>query len=180
MVEKKLLTVACAVGILACGACFLPPPPERKPQPPPLRIDLTGITTIRVEVANGSETHRLDGADLAGEVARAMNARFGVRPDLRAYAGVDRSDADAELKITVESEALEDDPTFEGRFVIRDSATLARRDGAVLWQETNSMNRIFLQYLQGNTENVWRQPLVEKRLEAQLASRLVYRMLYVR
>jgi len=35
MVEKKLLTLAGVVGILACGACFLPPLPQHEPPPPP-------------------------------------------------------------------------------------------------------------------------------------------------
>jgi hypothetical protein len=148
-----------------------------------VRINLAGIKAIRVEVVNSSETHRLDGADLASEVAREINTRFGVRlerPDLRAYAGADRGNVDATLKITVEGEALEEDPAFEGRFVIRDSATLTTRDDPALWQETNAVNRIFLQIPQGDTASVWEQPLVEKRVESVMARRLVYRVLYVR
>lgn len=32
--RKKLLPLAGVAGILACGACFLPPLPEHKPAPP--------------------------------------------------------------------------------------------------------------------------------------------------
>jgi hypothetical protein len=188
MVAKKLLTLACAVGILACGACFLPPSPEPKPQPPPqVRIDLTGIRMIRVEVVNSSGTHHLNGADLASEVAGAITARFGARtgrPELRASTGDGQGVEDAVFKITILSESLvEEAPSaarVSGPFLIGDSATLTRRDGVVLWQETNATNRIYIPIPPSDAGEMWKDLLVEKKLETVLANHLVLRMVFSR
>ena len=54
MFEKKMLTLCCAIGILAFGACFLPPLPQRQPPPPPIRSGLRGLSNVEVAVANQS------------------------------------------------------------------------------------------------------------------------------
>lgn len=49
MLEKKLLTLASAAAIVACGACFLPPLPQHPPLPPPVRSALQSIHRVREE-----------------------------------------------------------------------------------------------------------------------------------
>src|ERR1035438_9069294 len=91
MLEKKLLTLACAAGILACGACFLPPLPEHhRPPPLPARLALAGIQSIRVSVTNTSESHHLDPSDLALAVTKSINEltnETGVSAYDQRYAG---------------------------------------------------------------------------------------------
>jgi hypothetical protein len=103
MLEKKLLTLASAAAIPACGACFLPPPPQHPPLPPPVRSALQSIHRIRVTAKNDSATHHLDPGDLAGQVASAINQQSR-KSGARAIVDNAGGDADAVLEIIVENE----------------------------------------------------------------------------
>ena len=104
MLEKKLLTLACVAGILACGACFLPPLPEHVPPPPPVQLELNGIRRIHVVVENASPTRHLD-ADKLGSWIAVKTGTQGRRVKLTAFSGPKAADQDGELKVAVLSES---------------------------------------------------------------------------
>ena len=176
MVEKKLLTLACAVGILACGACFLPPAPYR---PPPPRIELQGIQSIRVAAANVSESHHVDPSALAQAVANSVELRAretGVNATAQGSAGP----ADAVLAITVLNESATPSPSSDKRLslLINISATLTRQDGAVIWRETNAPYQFSYNLRSDDSEDVWQSAFLRTWVTNMLGNRLVYRMFY--
>jgi len=185
MIGKKLVTLACAAGILACGACFLPPLPQHQPPPPAILIDLQGIQSIHVEATNISPSRHLDPDDLAGEAARAINAQSG-KAGVSAHAGKEQGDADAVLQITVVNEDVELNPQVTPRgsrganFYIKDSATLTRRNGVVLWRETEVRNLIFREISEAAGGEVWKDPAQMNGLDSVLGYKLVFRMFHVR
>jgi hypothetical protein len=131
MLEKKLLTTACAAAILACGACFLPPPAYRPPRGP----DLRGVQSIRVEAENVSDSHHLDPSSLASAVATRINDLAGetrVAASSQKEAGV----AQSVLHFSVLSESMSPYGSGKGEllFKITISATLTKPNGEVAWQ----------------------------------------------
>jgi hypothetical protein len=144
MLGKKLLTIACVVGILACGACFLPPigNTPRDPPPPPLRDELRGIKTIDLFVDDNSDSHLVVPAQVAGRIGGKMdwledrthiNCAFRATPRPR----------DAVLRITLLKEsatqrAPESSQTGPGWLLeLTINATLTGPDGQILWQQKN-------------------------------------------
>src|SRR5579863_5365054 len=98
MIEKKLLTLVCAVGVLGCGACGLL---FREPPPPPPRMQLfIDVRTVRVEVFNHTATHGIDPAALKAAVIRQINLSRKRTP-LRAIA---EGEADCVLTLDVVEE----------------------------------------------------------------------------
>jgi hypothetical protein len=185
MLEKKLVTLLCAAGILACGACFLPPLPQRPPPPPPPHLDLQGIQSIRVEVTNNSESHHLDPSDLAQAVANSINWQ-GKETRVDVHVQKEACDDDAVLAIVIVNEsaalgatAAKGDPNKEWLFEVKISATLTRKDGQVVWSETDSGPRFSRKLAQTDPAEVWNDPIVRNSLTLALGNRLVYRMLYV-
>jgi len=179
MVEKKLLTLAGAVGILACGSCFLPPLPQRNPPPPPVRMGLSGIRSIRVEVANSSPTHHLDPASLAQKIADAINEQSW-RTKVSAYAGKEADGGDAVLAITVLSETVEAAPLEKNVrliFLIHDSARLTKADGIQMWWELAAGNSIQRDVVDENVADVWKEPGLADSVSRGLSKRLVFRLL---
>jgi hypothetical protein len=179
MVEKKLLTLACAVGILACGACFLPPLPEH--QPPPPRIELQGIQSIRVAAANVSELHHIDPSALAKAVANSIELRAretGVNATAQGSAGP----ADAVLAITVLSESAILSLSSNKRLslLINVSATLTRQDGAVIWRETDAAYQFSYSLRSDDSEDVWQSAFLRTWVTNMLSTRIVNRMFYGR
>lgn len=181
MVKKKLLTLAGVVGILACGACFLPPLPQHKPAPPPIPNRLFGVQTIRVEVTNASLSHHLDPDILALKVAESINAQSW-KMKVNAQAGKEARGEDALLVITVLSETLEAEPamTVNRTFLITDTATLTRTDGALAWQEVDAGSRIRLNVDEDSEGDLWKIPGLMDRVERALSDRLVFRIFYWR
>ncbi|MFY9852609.1 MAG: hypothetical protein WAK26_01875 [Terracidiphilus sp.] len=182
MVEKKLLTLAGVVGILACGACFLPPLPQYKPVPPPIRNGLDGVQNIRVEVANASPSHHLDSADLARKIADAINEQSW-KTRVSADVGKEAGGEDAVLSIAVLSEIVESTPQAKtGRmtFLIEDSATLTRLDGALEWRETEAGNLIDCNVATENPTDAWKESGLVDGMDKALSDRLVLRMFYWR
>jgi len=182
MVKKKLLTLAGAVGILACGACFRPPLPQHAPRRPPVRIGLEGIRSIRVEVANASPWHHLDPAALAQRIADTINEQsWRMNMKVNAHVGKKAGDGDAVLEITVLSETVEAaTPAKIGSrtFLIKDSATLTRLDGALVWRETEAGSSIARSVAEGDAADPWKEPGLVDGVDKTLSNRLVFRMLY--
>lgn len=142
MLRKQLITLAAILGILGCGACFLPNLVDRDPipPPPPLTIDLHGVHTIGVTVSDDSKASLLDPAMLAQRVAEYGNFRSrDTKVKFRVHR--DGENEDAQLKIAILKESAVKIPqTAPGtaqkwalRLVI--SSTLTARDGRVIWQE---------------------------------------------
>jgi hypothetical protein len=180
--RKKLLTLAGVVGILACGACFLPPLPQHKPAPPPIRDGLVGIQSIRVEVANTSPSQHLGSADLARKIAGAINEQSW-KTKVSAHVGKEAGGEDAVLVITVLSETVEPaESSKPGRltFLIKDSATLTRLDGTLVWRETETGNWITRHVDEENAADAWKDPGLVDGVDKVLSDRLVFRMFYGR
>jgi hypothetical protein len=176
MVEKKLITLACAIGILACGACFLPPMPYH-PLPP--HLELQGIQSIRVEAANVSESHHLDPPVLANAVANSIELQAretGVSAYDRRYAGVGA----AVLQINVLSESATTSLSSDKRLsvVINVSATLTRQDGQVIWRETDAPYRFGYNLRPDDSEDVWQSAFLRTWVTNLLGTELVHRMFY--
>ena len=182
MVRKKLLTLAGVVGILACGACFLPPLPQHRPAPPPIGNGLDGVQNIRVEVANSSPSHHLNSADLARKIADAINEQSW-KMKVSAHVGKEAGVEDAVLAITVSSETVVSALAAESRrmtFLIKDSATLTRLDGSLVWQETDAEYWITRNVAEVNQADVWKEPGLVDGVNKTLSDRLALRMFYGR
>jgi hypothetical protein len=180
MVEKKLLTLAGVLGILGCGACFLPPLPQPKPAPPHVRTGLDGVQSIRVEVVNSSPSHHLDSADLAQKIAETINQQSW-KAKINAHVEKEEKDEDAVLIINVVSETVVPAPpskTGRRTFLIKDSAKLTRLDGTQVWWESEAVNWITHHIDEEKTADAWKVPDLVDDVNRALAARLVLRMFY--
>ena len=144
MFRKHLITLAASLGILGCGACFLPNLIDRDPPPPPppLKIDLRGVRTIGVTVTNYSKAPLLDPMLLAQRVVEYGNFRSrDTKVKLRVHRDGENEDAQLKIAILKESAVKIPQATPEAaqkwalRLII--SSALTARDGRVIWQETN-------------------------------------------
>jgi hypothetical protein len=97
MIEKKLLTLACAVGILACGACFLPPLDEPKPQLPPA---LASVHIIAIQVEDGTGSNLFDPLMMSSATVSNFNRLWSEYP-VRAKALNAGGPSDAVLRVVV-------------------------------------------------------------------------------
>lgn len=182
MIEKKLVTLACVAGILACGACFLPPLPEHVPAPPPVQLDLQGIHRIHVRAENVAPTHHLDADKLASWIAVKTGSQ-GRRVKLTAFSGPPAPDQDGELKVTLLSETatpaqnVKRNGTTEWTFEVNVSAELRNKAGVTVWREVDGHYQ-FRQNLntteeaaawENNGDNDW--------LTVAVGNRIVFRML---
>jgi hypothetical protein len=152
MVEKKLFTLACVLGILACGACFGPDknqsPPVSRPiriHPPtispPKPIDLTGIRKILIKVTNSTETHHVDPGVLGRMIASSFNFHeHSYIP--RAYTQGAPQPGDAVLQVTIVKEITGPEAAINaqeppGQFLdLFMDASLTQDDGKVIWSES--------------------------------------------
>jgi hypothetical protein len=97
MVKKKLLTLAGLAGILACGACFLPPlPRERSPLP----TVLASVHKIAIKVEDGTAGNLFDPQIMSNATAANFNRLWEQYP-VRAEAFNPGGRGDAVLKIIV-------------------------------------------------------------------------------
>lgn len=177
MIEKKLLTLAAVVGILACGACFMGPLPDRQPPPPPIRNGFKMIHSIRVEVANTSPSHHLDPAALARKIAETINDQ-SQKTKVSAHVGKKAGDGDAVLAITILSETVGSAKPGRMTFLLKDSATLTRLGGTLVWQETDAGNWITRHVDEENASDAWKEPGLVDGVEKALSGRLVFRIFY--
>lgn len=148
MHRKRLITLIAFLGILLCGACFLPPPrpatPPRPPRPARSGLDLRGCKRLRVVATSKSDTHHLDAGMLEQCVAASINQRHqpGIPP---ATGGGSANAGDAVLWIDVEQVSANaetqqlSDKTITWDFDLTFSASLVRSDGVALWNAPNQL-----------------------------------------
>lgn len=181
MLEKKLLTLACALGILACGACFLPPLPEHRPPAPPPPIASLGVNNICVSVTNRSDAPHIDPAVFAGRVIVNINRRSPAGAPRARFCGGASPDATLQISIAGESVALEQSnpPSANLRYTfhLRIDATLVTPDGAVLWTDSRPDYQSNTLTLPGSA-NPWKSPGFDAWVHHQVCDRLVSRMLF--
>jgi hypothetical protein len=136
---------------------------------------LAGLQSIRVSVTNTSESHHLDPNDLALAVTKSIN-------ELTKETGVSAYDqryaADAVLEIHVVSESSKPFPSGNKGviFQVTISATLTRKEGDVMWRETNAAYPIACSFAPADSPNVWNEASVRNWVMSALGQRLVHRM----
>jgi hypothetical protein len=184
MLEKKLVTLGCAVGILACGACFLPPLPEHRPPPPPVHLDLQGIQRIRVEVSNNSESHHLDPNALAGWIEIRINTQArGAGVKAFSQKNPASADADGVLQVTVHSETVAPErPESTGgdeqwNVQVNVSAVLTKKNGQVVWSESDGGYRFSRRDAGVDEAGILSRPDLQNWVSLAVGRRLVFRML---
>jgi hypothetical protein len=178
MIEKKLITLACVLGILACGACF--GPIHTAPPPPPPILDSNGIRSVNVTVVNASASRRVDPDQLGGAIANNINQRSrgnGVTAQTQRQTGK----GSAVLEVIIESESATPRPPVSSAgtelwtFDFKVSATLTTDDGRLIWKEKADYS--FTNWLpQEDPEAAWLEPRVRIRAPQFLATWLVMRM----
>jgi hypothetical protein len=187
MLRKKLLTLACVLAILAFGGCiFIPSGPPKAP-----RIEFNGIRTIQVDVANNSESHHIDPAQLARAVVKSINSdasATGIKGQLpqAQQAQPQAATPDAVLKITVLSESatlapvtkLEKNPYWTFQFRI--STTLTKSDGEVVWSRTNADFPNVRTYARKDPPEGWQNPALLRDITSRLGTDLLVRMYYAK
>jgi len=182
MLEKKLLTLAGAIGILAFGACFLPPLPYHQHAPTPRHVDFTGIHVIRVKVSDVEGKKQVNLADLAQAVA-AKITMLGQATGLNAQAGELKGEPDATLEISIGNEyVISDSSASEGRpgnwtVTVWTSAVLMKPDGEVMWRDPEVLNDYKVSLIASGPEAVWKDPLVLDWESAGLPARIADRLL---
>jgi len=184
MIGKKLITLACAVGILLCGACFraaYAPPPT-----PPLR-PLAGIRSIYVTVANQSAARHLEPGELSQRLADAFNWKT-IQTHLEAQTSGDTAATDAVLAISVLDEdggptdrpAGQDSVVWAFHFKV--SSTLTRRDGQLIWSDAGSSYTAFYSFHKTGRPDFapgWDQPGLARSLGDQVARQLVNKLVFL-
>jgi hypothetical protein len=179
MVRKQLLTVVCLLGILACGACFLPPLPAPPPRPP--RLDLHRSQGIRVEVTNVSATHHVDSGQMSQWLAEAINRQR--RPTIPpARAGGEPMAGDAVMQVSIVGESLtpvttDRETSDAARPEVTLDATLTRPDGAIVWREMNYPYRSNIGILVPAAGDPWSSTGVQGWVQYYLCNRLAGRLL---
>lgn len=141
MFGKKLLTFACALGILAIGACFLPPLPEHRTPAPPPPVSVHGVHSICVKVTNVSETHHIDPVTFGRWIVEAINrSRQPGWP--RAHVGEPNNSGDAILQVSIENESAIPDqannaqPNPRYTYTLWVDAELLTPSGLVIWKDS--------------------------------------------
>jgi hypothetical protein len=154
MRRKKLLTLGCAAGILACGACFLPPPHE---PPPPLPPNLAAVHTIAIQVEDTTTENRLDPVPMSEATARNFN-RLWADFRVRAKPFGAESKSDSVLRITVrrktESCSLSGGKMFCSYEMIA-SFTVTAADGSVLQNKAEQRSQFGLWVDAGAAHGDW-------------------------
>lgn len=149
-----MLTLGCAVGILACGACFLPPPHE---PPPPLPPTLAAVHTIAIQVEDTTTENRLDSVLMSEATARNFNrlwADFRVRA--KPFGAEGKSDV--VLKITVRRKTESCRPSGGKLFCSYEmiaSFTVTAADGGVLQNKAERRSQFGLWEDAGAAHGDW-------------------------
>jgi hypothetical protein len=187
MLKKKLLTAVCALGILACGACFLPPLPERRPTAPPLPVYARWrqIHSVRVVAMDVSDSHHLYGDDLAMKVANRINWTAGAN-GIRAFASHQPANEDAVMEFKVEKESATPwtvQSTQKQRtwsFSIGVSVSLTDRNGLVRWRDAEPAILFRAGFPPDSSIDIWKQAGFNESLPEFLGDRVAHLALYQR
>jgi hypothetical protein len=190
MIRKKLLTIVCVAGILACGACFLPPdgntpsyPPPPSPPPPHLRPELQGIKAIRVVVVDATETHVLDPSQIAQAVSMHLLEQTN-----QSQIHLDKSETlqpgDAVLRIRLQNTTAVQQSHVSGkamrawRFYLTYTATLTDRSGQTIWQRTDQPYDHLYALQTNDPAKAWQAPGIQRLFADAFAFSTVHEMLY--
>jgi hypothetical protein len=148
MLEKKLLTLGCAIEILACGACFLPPLPEPKPPLPPA---LASVHIIAIDVEDGTASNFFDPRFMSNTTAGNFNRLWKEFP-VRAKAFNAGGPSDATLKITVLRNKASCKPGDKGKqfcsFEMIASFAVTAAEGRILENKSEEISKFGL-WLEG-------------------------------
>ena len=146
MFEKKLITLACFVGILACGACFLPPLPRKKVSLPPA---LASLHRVAIHVEDGTSSNLFDSQIMSNATAGNFNQLWKDYP-VRAEVFNAGVHTDAVLRIAVHSKTSSCARKNNGKqfcsFEIISSFTLKSADGSILRHMEQGSSRFGLWY----------------------------------
>lgn len=157
MLEKKLITVGGAVGILALGACFLPPP-QRKPPVPNLPPYLSGIRTIAIRVDDASSGDHIGTAQISSTTAGKMNSLWRQNA-VHSEPWQAGKTCDATLKIVIlqktSSRGKRAPSSTPWTFALCTSSTLTARDGTLLWKEPAGRSQFTHWFAQDPPPNFW-------------------------
>ena len=179
MLKKKLLAIAGVLGILACGACFLPPVHNGPPTPPPLPPQLQGIHTVRVVVTDNSIPARIDTQSIAASVADFIN-RTRSDQGISAHASKEPADADLEIAIAAENAALIQPQSSHGTeswsFSLTVTAALVRNGKTLVGPKPNMPIRIQLELPPQHPADVWSIPEVLRACTNQLVVAVTLRV----
>jgi hypothetical protein len=154
MDRKKLLTVVSVVGLLACGACFLPPPR-------PARIHRLRSESVYVKVTDLSQPPMVDGDEFGRSVAQDINAKMH-RPTARF--GGEVTPEDAVLQVFLLKEAATS--TFvrpgasEWTLTVTIYGTMTAPSGATRGQLPSRLHRWKGTLPESTPELAWRDPTV--------------------
>lgn len=175
------MTVVCAIGILACGACFLPPP--RQTLPPPPRIDLRGSRDISVVVTNVSETHHIDADAFGRWIADAINEDSGPSGP-KAHGGGKPNPGEAVLQISIKKESAESRtdtiPPALSVWTLSTTidAMLLAADGTVVLHLSNDEYRSNARRRASDSQDIWRSQTVESWLRYYVARNFAPKVLF--
>jgi hypothetical protein len=146
MIEKKLLTVAGVAGILACGACFLPPLPHKKAPLPPA---LASVHRITIQVEDGTTGNLFDPLIMSNATASNFNELWRDFP-VRADAVNAGESSDAALRITVHRKTVsckaESKDNLFCSYEMIISVTLTAADGTILKSRQQESSKFGLWY----------------------------------
>ena len=146
MVEKKLLTIAGVAGILACGACFLPPLPQKKAPLPPA---LASVHRITIQVEDGTGNKLFDPLIMSNATASNFNELWSGFP-VRAEAVNAGEPGDTLLSITVHRKTVsckaESKDKLFCSYEMIISVTLTDANGRVLKGKDQALSKFGLWY----------------------------------
>ena len=169
MLKKKVLTVACAIAIVATGACFLPP--EHVP-PPPLPPYLVQVRTFAIQVQDASGKDLIDGDAMSRAVASNFNELWKDY-SVRARPFQPSGHTEATLRITLARKSASGSSTEQGKqrwnFELSASSTLTAPDGRLLWQEQDENSHFTVRLENGLPPDGWNSRIVMKQSAYSLA-----------
>jgi hypothetical protein len=173
MRRKKLLTVVSVIGLLACGACFLPPPR-------PARIHLRGFENMVVTVTDRSGAPLVDKDEFGQSVAAAIN--MDARSDsFTTHFGGETTPKDAVLQVLIVRETATPEPMSPGVFdwtlTFATDITVTRATGVALGHLPSRYFRWKGSLPASSAELAWRDPKVRTWLN-NIASQLALDLLH--
>lgn len=176
MDRKKLLTLASVIALLACGACFLPPPP--RPQ-----IHPRGIRSVLVNVADITAQPLVDKDAFGRSIAEAINRQTqGHGP--RARFGTEQSpnaEPDAVLQVYIVSETAASQPVSpvasDWSLTLTMNATLTAANGVSLDQLPDRQLHWSGRLSVSTPDLAWRDPIVRSWLN-EVANQIAVDLMY--